>query len=229
MRTSKKKSIITICITAALFLIAGNSHLLPRISHNGSGTGYEDGDELGGTASLAAANTSIETYIIYGAGYYLQGQSSIQALLNLVEMQDVKNMDTYTIRKKVDSTLYYIGNADFIYEMLVWTAEATPYNKEVISRLKSFDYEGYRIQNRLNSEIFKKLSGYLAMGDITGTFKYTLSKVKAMEALLNDILTELTVNGKSRLDLYWQLNELCAETSLFGSYAARVFSKINGE
>jgi hypothetical protein len=76
----------------------------------------------------------------------------------------------------------------------------------------------------LNETIFKKVEGYLGNGDITGAFKHALAVIKNMEFLLIIVKTEMDFN---LLEIYWQLNELCAETTLFGSFIARVFHQIN--
>jgi hypothetical protein len=94
----------------------------------------------------------------------------------------------------------------------------------VIEKLKSFDYNSFMLDNRLNEAVFKKVEGYLSVGDITGAYRHVLSAVKYMELLLISVKTQMDFNG---LETYWKLNELCAETTLFGSFIARVFHQIN--
>jgi len=230
MRTVKKKSNLIIFIITVFFYLmflpfTSNLFSSPRISHNGSGSGYEEGDKVEKSSSLSGIQF-IETYIVYASGSYLQGQSYISSLLNRIEMQDIKGLDMDEVRQILDKALYYMGNAYYIYEMLVWQAETTPYNPEVIARLKGFDYEGYMQQKHLNEAVFKKLAAYLSAGDITGTFEYTLSKMKTIHGLLIDIRKDLNLNCVSDLELFWQLHECFAEAGLFGSYAARIFANI---
>jgi hypothetical protein len=194
--------------------------LYPRISSNGSGGGYGDP----GDGESAGANPTIENLVVEGAGYYLQGNSYIQSFLNQVELQDLKGIDYLEMQRLVDSALANITNARLTYEKLVSKAEATPYNPVVIEQLKSFDYNSFMLVNRLNETIFKKAAGYLGNGDITGAFRHVLAVVRDMEFLLTAVKTGMDFN---RLEIYWQLNELCAETTLFGSFIARVFHQIN--
>lgn len=211
-------------LTAALVFIIimlSNNNLFSRIFFNGSGSGYDEPD----TGEDLIKNTaSIDTLITEGAGYYLQGNADIQTLLNRVELQDLKETDYPEMQRLVDSALANITNARLTYEKLVIKAEATPYNPVVIEQLKSFDYNSFMLENRLNETIFKKAAGYLCSGDITGAFRHVLAVNRYMEFLLTTVKTGMDFN---RLEIYWQLNELCAETTLFGSFIARVFHQIH--
>jgi hypothetical protein len=113
------------------------------------------------------------------------------------------------------------------YEQLIQLAESTPYNREFISKLKGFDYQSFMEKNGLNAVVFNKVREYLEKGDITGSFKHTYSNLCALEDLLTAIKNGTAVNRAPELSLLWKLNETCAETSLFGSYAARIFHAIH--
>lgn len=203
-----------------IILMLFNNNLFSYISFNGSGSGYNDQNS---GEDLTNNTTTIETLITVGAGYYLQGNSDIQSILNLVELQDVKVMDYQELQGLVNSALENITNSRLIYEKLVETAEITPYNPVVIDKLKSFDYKTFMHENKLNEVVFRKVEGYLSDGDITGTFRYGLSVIHEIEDRLISVKTGMDFN---RLELYWKLNELCAETTLFGSFIARVFRQI---
>ena len=220
MKLITKHPILTVSLFFIILMVSNNS-LFAYISCNGSGSGYNDPN----TGSDLTENTaSIDSLITESASYYLQGTGDIQTLLNLVELQDVKGIDYLEMRRLVDSALQNISNARLTYEKLVSKAEATPYNPVVIEILKAFDYDSFMLENRLNETIFKKAAGYLSNVDITGAFKHVLAAVRYMEFLLTAVKTEMDFN---RLEKYWQLNELCAETTLFGGFIARVFYKIN--
>ena len=220
MKVINKHPILTVSLFFIILMLP-NNNLLPRISFNGSGSGYDDPN----TGSDLTKNTaSIDSLITESASYYLQGNADIQTLLNRVELQDVKGIDYLEMQRLVNSALANITNARITYEKLVSKAEATPYNPVVIEKLKAFDYDSFMLENRLNETIFKKAAGYLGNGDITGAFRHVLAVVRYMEFLLTAVKTEMDFN---RLEIYWQLNELCAETTLFGSFIARVFHKIN--
>jgi hypothetical protein len=97
----------------------------------------------------------------------------------------------------------------------------------VTERLKNFAYDTFMMDNGLNPVIFKELASYLSRGDITGTFKRTYAGICYIEKLLTLISQELSENRVPGMTVFWELNERCAGTSLFGSYAARIFQEIN--
>jgi len=216
--TANKKVIIL-----TLIIFAFSLSVFPRISNNGSATGYDEGD---GGDSTTSINSTIESYIIDGGGYYLQGDSYIRSLLALVELQDVKGIDYMDVHRVVNGALENISNARITYEKLVKKAEVTPYNMAVIEQLREFDYKTFMMQNRLNETVCKEVAGYLSNGDITGILKRNLVSIKTIEGLLIMIKGELDSNRLAVLEIFWRLNELCAETSLFGSFVARVFDEI---
>jgi hypothetical protein len=196
--------------------------LYSRISFNGSGSGYDDP----GDGESASENPTIENLVIEGAGYYLQGNSYIQSVLNQVELQDVKGIDYTGLHRLIANALEYITNARLVYEKLVETAEITPYNQVVIAQLKAVDYNSFMLENRLNEVIFKKVEGYLSNGNITGVFKRSLSVIKSIQWLLCIVTNYVEFNQMPGPEISWKLNELCAEFSLFGSYTARIFQSI---
>jgi hypothetical protein len=164
--------------------------------------------------------------VIQGAGYFLKGNSCIQSILNHVELQDFKGIDYNELDQLVNHALFNIILARVTYEQLIQLAEVTPYNREFIFKLKAFDYNYFMTEIGLNGVVFNKVREYLEKGDITGSFKHTYSNLCAVEDLLTAIKNKISVDRIPGLSLIWKLNETCAETSLFGSYAARVFHEI---
>ncbi len=226
---AKNKKLISKIFISLLMFITVNIYVFPLIYHNGSGSSYgEEPDEISAAAGKTSAiSNPIENYIIAGAGYYLKGNAYIQSLLNLVELQDSNGIDEAELLQMVNNALDNITRARETFAKLIDTAEATPYNPVVIEILHHFDYETFMTVNNLNPVIFKELQSYLSRGDITGTFKRSYYNIYNIEGLLVSIQTGLSSDNLPGLPLLWQLNELCAGTALFGSYAARVFYEIN--
>ena len=229
-------SSLIICSTGmalgTFILMMVNMNAFPYIYHNGSGGGYEEeGDNSIATTHISFINTyecinTIDNFIIIGAGYYLKGNSHIQKFLNLVETHDLKYIDYNEVNQLVNIALENISLARETYYSLIKLAEMTPYKQEIILKLKGFDYESFMVNMELNVVVFNKLRGYLERGDITGTFKHTYSSQGVIEDLLKEIKNGIEFNRIPELSLLWKLNESCAESSLFGSYAARIFHAI---
>jgi len=203
-------------MACCLFFALGLSGFA-RIDHNGAGDGYNCPGCLMSKANI------IEAYIVEGAGFYLSADTDIQALLEIIEMQDSRGLDFNQLARLVDSAAAHMKNAVETYRKLIEIAGGTPYNVDVQAALKNFDYNGFMLANGLNAATFGNVEKYLGNGDITGTLKKAYSDFKAISGLLNSIKTEVSTSKLPGLEIFWRLNETCAETSLFGSYVTRVF------
>jgi hypothetical protein len=217
----KKNSVLKVIIFCFILIII-NNYCFPWIWGNGAGGGYNENTLPPGIQS----NISMESLLIEGAGYFLQTQSNIQTLLKMVEWQDIKFINYYAFNQLVKSSLNNIINARLSFEELIKVAEVTPYNLEVIGQLNRFDYDNFLKDNNLNPFIFDMVRDYLEKGDITGTFKYLSERLKEIEHLLLIIQEFTAENNLPGLSICWSLNERCAETTLFGSYIARIFNSI---
>jgi hypothetical protein len=198
-------------------------NMFPRILLNGSGEGYTSGDGDNG----AITDLSIEMYVIQGAGYFLEANSCIQSILNRIELQDFNGIYYSELEQLVHRAFFNIMLARMTYEQLIQLAESLPYNQEFIIKLKGFDYRSFMDKYGLNGDVFNKVRDFLERGDITGSFKHTYTNLCVIEDLLTAIKNVISINRTPELSLLWKLNETCAETSLFGSYAARIIAIIH--
>jgi hypothetical protein len=222
MNNKKNRYLLTLLMGIAILMVC-SGYLLPYVSLNGSGSGYESGIPNGGKG---IGTNVIESYVVESAGYYMEAKSSIETILNRIEYKDVKGMDYDELLLLVDNALVKIQAAAATFEQLIVIAEKTPYNQAVIEQLKSFDYYKFMEENSLIPVIFKESVQYLSRGDITGVYKYTYQSLKAIEALLITVKKALSLGNLPGIPVFWQLNEQCCRTSLFGSYCARVFNRV---
>jgi hypothetical protein len=215
------KNLIAKMLIGCLVLFCVNLNVNARFFANGSDEGYPgDGEK---------SYIPIENYVIDGAGYFLKGYSDIQKFLNLFELQDKNGIDYYEWQTVVNSAWSNVNNAVQTYNLLIKKAESTPYNEEFISRLIYFKYSEFIKENDLNSIIFNKCEDYLKKGDITGMYKHTLAEFTDIIDILSNVKEDLSFNKLPELSILWKLNETCAELSLFGQYASRVFFEIMGK
>jgi hypothetical protein len=215
------KALLVFIITAFLSI-----NVYSYICNNGAGFGYGGNGESSGGLSICSQNNEIEYFIKLCAGYYLDAKTDIQQLLKVVELQDIRGINYTDMHFLVDSALVHMKNAAYTYDILIRTAEATPYNEAVQSLLKGFDYEGYMLENGLNQDLFYIVRSYLQAGDITGIFKRTRYDYSKIIQLLETVKKELYSNKMPGLSLFWQLNETLDNTSTIGSYVARIFTAI---
>lgn len=204
---------------AVIVLLNMNGYCL--INFNGAGDGYE-----GPGKSLVGTNNTIESYIIEGADYYLRAGSDIQALLAMVELQDSRGLDFAAANKLIDSAIANMKNVVAAYDKLIREAELTPYNETVQTALKTFNYDALVYSYGLNRLIFADVKYFLKNGDITGMFKKAHSDFSHILKLLQIARGEMAFYRQPGADVYREINERYSTASLFGSYAARVFSAI---
>ncbi|UCH92401.1 MAG: hypothetical protein JSV88_19180 [Candidatus Aminicenantes bacterium] len=221
MSYRKKISILKAFVFCFGLIIIG-SFCFSYIYYNGSTGGYDQNTQPPGIQG----NISMEILVTEGAGYFFQVHANVQTLLNMVELQDIKAIDYIELNELVKSSLNNIINTRMTFEELIKIAEETPYNLEVIEQLNHFDYELLLKEYGLNPFIFGTVQEYLEKGDITGTYKYAYGNFKEIEQLLLNIQVSIAENRLPGLTICWRLNELSAETSLFGSYIARIFKAI---
>jgi hypothetical protein len=82
-------------------------------------------------------------------------------------------------------------------------------------------------KNGFNPVLFDLVRHYLQNGDITGMFKRTYADLTGMIDILNKIRESVSRYGLPGISLFRQLNEKQALASVFGSYAAGLFDRIN--
>ena len=215
------KGLLVTVITAFLCM-NGYSY----VASNGAGSGYGGPVEGSGGSSICSQNNEIEYFIMLGAGHYLDAKSDIQQLLKAVEWQDLQGVNYFEMKLVVEKALFHMKNAKYIYDILIRTAEITPYNDAVQALLKDFDYDAYMLANGLNKSLFDVVRQYLQAGDITGIFKRTYTNYTKIIQLLEAVKKDFYSNQMPGLSIFWQLNETLDSNSTFGSYVARVFAAI---
>lgn len=218
MKQFKIFSKVFVAVVTCL-LMTGTIYAL--IYGNGSGDGYQPPK-----AGIAVGGNSIETYIEIGGGYFLKSHSDILLLLHKVEMANINGSDYNEWQGILKSALDNMRSAKKTYELLIKTAEATPYNQEVIARLARFDYASFAQANDLNEIILKEVEQRLASGDITGCYKSAYAGMCTIEKLLILVQNEISFNKMPGLPLLWKLNGLYADKLIAGQYVAMVFNEI---
>jgi hypothetical protein len=220
-----KNHLVSILITFFI-IIFGATHVSSIICANGSGGGYSE--IIGEEASDAGiGNIMIEMHVIEGAKYFLSANSNIMTFLNRVENSEFAGMDFNEASQLLDRAFLNMQYAVSVYECLIYMAEKTPYNEEVIAQLADFDYNGFMLENRLNSAILEETAEYLQNGDITGTYKHIHSRFKTILEIITSLQADISAGKVPSIPVCWQLGETCSQTLLFGGYLSRVFYSLD--
>lgn len=226
MRLSNKRLLLGVIFSlllAALFNINAFSYVV----FNYSGNAYGGGENTDGISSVSSFDSyMIETYVIEGAGYYLEATTEFRKLLGIVELQDFKGVDMANYGDTLRNAIVSMENAKATYDLLIQAAETTPYNPEVQEKLAAFDYTAFGEEKGLNSVMLEKVERFLKSGDITGVFEDASAIFVSIIDQLYFIETEFNEDRVAETEIFWKVNEAFSNTNLFGSYVARVFSEI---
>ena len=227
---TKYENLILRMFVFSICMIILSYNISARIIHNYAGNGYNSGESTSGTTSTGGGeinSVSIEDYIVEGGGYYLKANSAIQTLLQMVEWQEMQGIDYNEFQHVLDEAISNMHSAIFAYQQLIFKAEITPYNEDVLQELATFDYPAFMEDNRLNPYIFSEVEGYLKNGDITGIFRRAYFGFIDIVNRLYVIDAGISQNSLPDITIFRELNETAAELSTFGSYTARVFHAID--
>ncbi len=225
MRITNNHQNLLVVLTGVILLLV-STNVFPAICHNGSGGGYSDIDGTGVSSVSSIDAYLIEILVIEGAGYYLEANTAFQKLLGMVELQELHGLDMGKYGNALKDAIVGMNNAQAIYNLLIQIAETTPYNAAVQEKLATFDYMTFCEEKGLTITIFKKVENYLVAGDITGVYKETRASFEAISSQMFKIYMAHCSGQLTDIELYRQINEDFAQTSLFGSYVARIFTQL---
>lgn len=231
MIKQQKQTILRVLL--AIFVLSlVYTNVYPRILLNKGGCPYEsdtceiapiDGD-IAGTAGTVAP--SISTSIVDGAGYFLNSQAAALLFLSKIEMSERVGLNYNDLRETLYIAIENMELAEGAYTNLVEQAAGTPYKMDVLKKLITFDYAGYKTRNGLNDVTFKKVENYLRQGNVTGLFYETLTGAKNILAMLYG-LKETVANDQMPQNLpLWKLAQAYSEFHMAGQYAAQVFYEV---
>ncbi|MCX6581963.1 MAG: hypothetical protein NT166_17475 [Candidatus Aminicenantes bacterium] len=200
-----------------LFLVQVNVFALIYGNESQKGFGNPGGKSSGPT---------IKTYVLQGAGYFLNSYSDILLFLNKIELAELNGVDYIELQNIVTRAGENIQQQKDAYLNLTQLADATPYDPAVIDQLSSFDYAAFQREKALNSVIFADVQSYLSKGDIRGVYHRFLAVAETLQAQLNTIKTDIDAGRYPQPSALWNLDQISAQSLLFGQYTAEVFYRV---
>ena len=221
IRMTLFKPLALLIAFTALLLVPPSGYAL--INNNGTGGAYDEP----GSGSSEIGFQSIEELVIAGAGSFFRSDRDIRHLMEIFELQDVNPVDFDQFRGFVQSALGNITEASTTYDTLIGRAEVTPYRKDMIEKLKVFDYNAFQLKNNLAPGIYQVISSYLTEGDVTAIFRETRTRFDRIRQLLEIFGNDASENRLPDVSVVRILNEECSMLNLFGSYVARIFDAIS--
>lgn len=221
---NNKKGFVRIGIII-FFMVLFIGDLFPWATYNGSGSGYEEGDQSG-TSVIKAIAPGIEGLVITGAGYFLHSKADFLLCLNKIELSPLQGLNYTEVQELLKSAIHNMEKAGEEYGRLVEIAYVTPYRQEVIEKLKAFDYDGFLEEKGLNAVIFKDMQSYLSAGNLRGLHSRALLDTVQILALLYRLKPVMDSGQIPVLEDLWRLNQAYAEAHLLGQYTSEVFDRL---
>jgi hypothetical protein len=210
---------LKVFVLMAVLVAAGMSTYAAWIANN-SGSGFG-----GGGGGESARSVSVESYVIQGAGFFLESYSHVLAYMREVELNQA-NPDFEKLSLSLDNALASMNNANATYAALKQLADNTPYNQQVIDALKAFDYDGFESQHGLSAGMFKRVKKFLEKGDIRGTYGVLRDDTGRIIEYIEQLKTQVDDMKTPSVSITWKLNQAITDTLLFGQYVSQIFADI---
>lgn len=222
MKQVELKSISKVFLVIfGLFFLTAHSFAL--IYGNESDKGFG-----GGSGGGKSPTPIIRTYVIQGAGYFLNAHSDIVLFLDKTEWAELDGIDYAELQGIITNAIQHMQQANDTYFNLTQTADITPYNMEVIDQLTLFDYAAFQREKGLNSIIFADVEAYLSKGDIRGVYHRFLSVSENLLVQLNALKADIDARRFPQAQDLWNLNQYITKSLLFGQYTTQVFHQVTG-
>jgi len=220
-----KIKILVILLLIAPFFLNGVIH------YNGSEGAFEGsgGDDKEPPATIVQVNipVTIRTLIIQGASAFLKSHAHYQLFLNQVEAAELSGPNMITLKNDLNIAVMNMEEAFCRYWDLYWQARITPYNQEVILKLKNFDYQGLLTKYPgINTNVFKEMQVYLTKGDVVGCYCKMMIKTLSMINQLYSLKYTMDQNIVPEITGAWSLNQDYSNALFFGQYIAMVFREL---
>jgi hypothetical protein len=203
-----------------------NLNLLGYTVANMGETAFE---EPSGTSSLSRSS-SIESLIISGAAYFLDGNSTYLLFLNRIETTtDMANVNYVELKEILNNAIDKMTQAYSTYDMLVLKANSTPYKQSFIDKLTDLNYTSFAKGRGVTGSCWDDCAALLENGNVRGVFTRLSDNTAIILDRLNMIKGSLDANQFPDLGQMWRLNQLYSETMLFGQYSAEIFYEVSGK
>ena len=205
-------------ITAVMILFGLSMSLFPWLYINHAECFFIPNVCDNGESAFISVTVPVSTLgvsIADGACFYLDSYS---CFLGYLKEYEAGNMES---REALIKAHENIKAADDIYKKIIEVSATYSYNETAIDRLKSFDYDTFGKTFDLNPRVFEQVRVLLSKGDVRGVFREIKNRFRVIAGYLSTSET----NGIPEKNDLWRLNQVYAETLLFGQYAAEIFDR----
>jgi hypothetical protein len=217
MRQMIKSTIFKTCGLCFLLMVTG-LNLFSHMIANESEAAYQE-----------PYQPILREIVMEAAGSFLLSHSSYLSFLQKIELSELNGLDYSELGQIIGNTITAMENARVKYTDLVQQTENTPYDQDTTAALRSFYFQSFAGQKKLNDLIFSKVEAYLGNGDTRGVYEKILSDTQDILDRLASIKSAVDSGSFPSMSDLWRVNQNYSETLLFGQYTAEVFYQITGK
>lgn len=160
----------------------------------------------------------IENLVTEGSALYFKANADIMNLCAGLEIVPGSDYDFAGASALVKSARGYLKEARAKYLQAVQQGIAAGYVQTGVSRLKTFNYDGFSAEQELNGTVKDRVKAYLAESDVTGFYQAVADELGVLAVILEGIEKSLQSKLKPRLPEVWTLLQKLSELTLFGNY-----------
>jgi hypothetical protein len=203
-----------------IFLVVALSNMaFPWWTINRSDSAFEKSAEKNAASSL-------ESYVVAGAGYFLDSYAHTLLFMRKLELGgENSTADPVTIQL-LDSALSSIKQANLAYIQLKRLADTTPYHLPVIDALQKFDYENFCTLYGIEDKNFSRAREYLSKGDIRSIYGIMVNDTDRICRLLLQVKNQANAGTFPSTWDVWKLDQAYSGTERFGQYVSRIFDAV---
>lgn len=171
----------------------------------------------------------IEENMIGGAAYFLLSKSYADLLLYEYEKSAKQEFNFATSFEYVEKAIQEITFSKMKYVTALDIGKKIGYAENKIDWFKTFNYDDFISENKLNKEIAEKVKNHLVRYDVIGIYQQNIDYINQILNTLNLIKYDIKEKRIPDISIYWNLLQQYSETVLFGNYSTVLGGTILGQ
>jgi hypothetical protein len=160
----------------------------------------------------------IEGAVIDGAVHFLQAKSYADLLLMEYEKSAGQALDYPAALDYTEKAIAELEKSRDKYAEAHTLGKQAGYVESMIQKFKTFDYNAYTADRKLNNDIMTSVTAYFIAGNILGTYQQQVEYIDDMLLTLVPIKEKLAASQLPDISLLWRLVQQFSTSSLFGNY-----------
>jgi hypothetical protein len=171
----------------------------------------------------------IEENMIDGAAHFLLSKSYADLLLYEYEKSAKQEFNFSMSLEYLEKAIQEVNFSKMKYAAALDIGRKIGYAENKIDWFKTFNYDDFIRDNKLNKEISEVVKSYLVRYDVIGIYQQNIDYINQILYTLNLIKYDLKAKRRPDVMIYWSLLQQYSETVLFGNYSTVMGGTILGQ